>query len=191
MAKKLVTKQPKKPPLKLVYAKASSITGNPENWRTHPDGQLAALSEAINDESIGFAGALLYNEKTKRLIDGHARLEITDGDEFLPVLVGSWTPEAERKILLTLDTITNGAGIDPDALRTLLDSVEFEPGPLNDLVADLAARIAESNEPEAEPSEKDVPEILAVQVQCKNENHQQEVYNKLKKQGLKVKLLSL
>ncbi len=49
---------------------------------------------------VGWAGALLYNETTGRFIDGHARKKVSKGKK-VPVLIGKWTEEQERKILLT------------------------------------------------------------------------------------------
>src|ERR1044072_3550335 len=89
--------------LRLEWVEAGSLTANPRNWRKHPETQMAAIKGLIADPSIGWCGALLYNEETKRLIDGHARQKIVDPKTAVPVLVGRWSPQAEQKILLTLD----------------------------------------------------------------------------------------
>ena len=85
------------------YRTADELNENPANWREHPTSQLGALREVIDE--CGWAGVVLYNERTKRLIDGHARKKIARSKEKIPVLVGDWTEEQERKILLTLDPI--------------------------------------------------------------------------------------
>lgn len=56
---------------RLEYVDAATLAENPANWRTHPAAQISALNDVIAE--VGWAGALLYNERTKRLIDGHAR----------------------------------------------------------------------------------------------------------------------
>lgn len=60
--------------LRLEYRSAEELKVHPDNWRVHGQEQLAALKDVI--DRVGWAGALLYNERTKRLIDGHARKEI-------------------------------------------------------------------------------------------------------------------
>lgn len=93
--------------MRLEWVEAGTLTPNPKNWRRHPLEQIEALRSAIDE--IGWAGALLYNERTKRLIDGHARLEITDPNEIVPVLVVDVDEAVEAKILATLDPIAKMA----------------------------------------------------------------------------------
>ena len=97
MAKtKPAAKPPKKKPtppadppgaLRLEYRSPAELAENPLNWRRHPDTQLSALSDVITE--VGWAGACLFNERTGRLIDGHARrkVAIEQGCEKVPVLV--------------------------------------------------------------------------------------------------------
>lgn len=110
--------------LKLVYMKKSEIKGNPNNWRVHSKKQLGDLKNLINDKDIGWAGALLYNEKTHLLIDGHARLSIMGENDDIPVLVGSWDKDQESKILATLDPLCNMAETDIDMLSLILDDIK-------------------------------------------------------------------
>jgi len=105
-------------PLRLEYIDAAQLDENPKNWRTHPQAQVDALQGVL--EEVGWAGALLYNERTKRLVDGHARKRITKGD--VPVLIGSWTEEQEQTILRTLDPIAAMAEVNKELLGELLKS---------------------------------------------------------------------
>ncbi|GAH31909.1 unnamed protein product, partial [marine sediment metagenome] len=61
---------PPKAPLRLEMVRAGDLKDNPANWRRHPPGQLSALRNLIADPEVGWASPLLYNERTKRLIDG-------------------------------------------------------------------------------------------------------------------------
>jgi hypothetical protein len=129
--------------LRLEYVEAGSLTPNPSNWRRHPAEQLEGLDALIGDAEIGWAGALLYNERTRRLIDGHARLSVAKPTDRVPVLIGSWSPAAEAKILVTLDPL-GGMGIaDPDAYRKALDGLKFDDAALASMTQTLA-RFAES-----------------------------------------------
>ena len=77
-------------PLRLEWRSPAELADNPRNGRRHPEAQVAALTDAMAE--VGWAGALLFNERTGRLIDGHARRKVAlaQGAETVPVLVGSW-----------------------------------------------------------------------------------------------------
>jgi DNA modification methylase len=122
-------------PLRLEYRDAKELKDNPANWRKHPAKQLDALRDVIAE--VGWAGAVLYNERTKRLIDGHARKGLAKGK--IPVLIGSWTDEQEKKILATLDPIAALAEADLGALEAVLQGVQTESEAVQDLLKDLAA----------------------------------------------------
>lgn len=89
--------------LRLEWRDPSDLAENPRNWRRHPESQVAALSDIL--EEVGWAGAFLFNERTDRLIDGHARRKVAmqQGSKKVPVLIGSWDEATEAKILATLD----------------------------------------------------------------------------------------
>jgi len=112
---------------RLVWVKREDLHSrtNPRNWRTHDRRQMEALEGTLSRN--GWAGALLYNETTDNLIDGHARekLDLTKCDlpEWVPVLTGKWTAEQEREVLLTLDPITNQAGEDSTKFAALVNDV--------------------------------------------------------------------
>lgn len=107
--------------LKLEYRKASELEMNPKNWRRHPKRQREALGKIL--DQVGWAGAVLYNETTGRLIDGHLRRELA-GNELVPVLIGQWTEEQEQLILATLDPIGAMAGTEHAILESILRQVE-------------------------------------------------------------------
>jgi len=116
------------------------MDGNPRNWHLHPYAQEAALRDA--KQEVGWAGALLYNERTKRLIDGHLRKKIAKKRERIPVLVGSWSEEEEAKILATLDPIGMMAQVDKSALEALLASVRFESSAITSLLETMVGEAA-------------------------------------------------
>lgn len=89
----------------LVFAEASSLNEHPDNWKTHTDRQVNALDAEF--DTVGWAGAYLYNRATGNMLDGHGRNRTKEVKRrgVVPVLVGSWTPEQEEQILLHLDPI--------------------------------------------------------------------------------------
>jgi hypothetical protein len=114
----------KKEALRLEWWNPKDLTENPRNWRRHPPAQAAALRQMLAE--VGWAGAALYNQRTKRLIDGHLRKRLLSKGEKIPVRVGNWTEDQELKILLALDPIASMASADQAALDELLHSVQFE-----------------------------------------------------------------
>jgi len=121
--------------LRLEYLDPSQLADNPQNWRAHPSEQTEALKAAIDE--VGWAGALLYNEQTQRLIDGHARKEIKAGEK-VPVLIGSWTEDEEKKILATLDPLAAMAEANAEALAELLNEIETNSPALAEMMEALA-----------------------------------------------------
>jgi hypothetical protein len=189
--------------MRLEWVEAGSLTDNPGNWRKHPAAQMAALKELIRDKEIGWAGALLYNEKTGRLIDGHARRKAVDAKTPVPVLIGSWSEEAEKKILLTLDPLASLAVPDADALQALLDEVPLDTKALQGLGDNLLEQL-EAIESSRNGDElrsrgggggdggaggEGIEEQFKIVIECRNENHQRQLSRRFEKEGLKFNLL--
>jgi len=113
--------------LRLEWWEPGQLAPNPANWRTHPAQQVDTYRGI--KEQVGWAGALLYNEATGRLIDGHLRRDEAERDgERVPVLVGSWTEEQEALVLASLDPIAAMAEADEAVLGALLQDIEAESG---------------------------------------------------------------
>lgn len=105
--------------LRLEYVAPETLTEHPHNWKIHDRAQLDALGDLMG--AVGWAGALLHNERTGRLLDGHGRLAIARRSSApVPVLVGSWSEEQERQILLYLDPTGWMSRADAKALDALL-----------------------------------------------------------------------
>lgn len=149
-------------PLRLEWRKASELDDNPRNWRRHPEQQLDAIRGVIGE--VGWAGVLLFNERTGRLVDGHARKAIS-GEEEVPVIVGDWTEDQERTILATLDPIAGMAQADAVSLDALLREVNSSSIAVQELLAELAESagmysVEESQLPKI--GDSDHPEFLAM-----------------------------
>lgn len=103
----------------LVWADPRTLDPNPLNWKTHPESQRASLRASL--KSNGWAGALLFNRASGKLLDGHGRRDeaIRLGIESVPVLVGDWDEAGERRILQSLDTIGSMYSTDGEKLASL------------------------------------------------------------------------
>jgi DNA modification methylase len=152
--------RPQQPPLRLEYWVPDQLSDNPLNWRKHPEKQLSALKDVLAE--VGWAGALLFNERTNRLIDGHARKKLCKGKTRVPVLVGSWSEEQEKKILATLDPLAALAEADHGGLQALLQGVQTESAAVQDLLKTLAAgEVVPLFDPEATPGLTDPDDVPA------------------------------
>ena len=117
----------------LVWVDPKTIDDNPLNWRKHPARQKQAISASI--KANGWAGTLIFNETTGRLVDGHARKDVAirDGTDAVPVLLGNWTEEQEKHLLATLDPLGAMAETDAAALQSLTDSLKEDEEHLKDV----------------------------------------------------------
>jgi DNA modification methylase len=127
-------------PLRLEWRDPADLPENEQNYKIHTSAQLLALRAALAE--LGWGGALLFNERTGRLIDGHARKKVARRGEKVPVLIGSWSKEDEAKLLASLDPIGAMAQIDSDALKALLGSVRFESSAITSLLESFAGESA-------------------------------------------------
>jgi hypothetical protein len=154
--------------LRLEWIEAGSLSENPANWRRHSPEQLQSIKDLLQDPEIGWAGACLYNERTKRLIDGHARKSVADPRTPIPVLVGNWSEEAERKILATLDPVGAMAQGDPAAYAALVESITAESLWVRDLLHSTQAGLTALEE---EPEDAEEPSAALPQMECQPFEH--------------------
>lgn len=133
-------------PLRFEERRVADLTPHPGNWRLHPESQRVALRAML--ERTGHAGALLFNETTGRLIDGHLRREqalAAEGpDALLPVVVVAVSAEVESRLLAGVDGLIGMAGVDAAGLSSLLDELELGGG-LVELERSLAVLLGEAS----------------------------------------------
>ena len=122
-------------PLRLEYLDPGDLGKNPANWRFHPPSQLDAIETTIGE--VGWAGALLYNERTGHLLDGHGRKERYAGKGPVPVLIGSWDEPTEKKILALYDSLGAMAIADGAKLSALVDEVSGGEGAIASMLGQL------------------------------------------------------
>lgn len=187
----LVSKMSTERNLRLEWRSPAELAENPRNWRTHPDTQLAALTDVIGE--VGWAGACLYNERTERLIDGHARQKIAlaNGADKIPVLVGSWSEEEEAKILATLDPLAAMAEADEAKLKELLDSVHTQSEAINAMLEELVAEADKHDDvgTKDEAGSDVIPERFSVLVTCATEQQQTQLLERLTGEGFQCRSL--
>lgn len=159
---------------------------------------MSALRHLINDKAVGWAGALLFNERTGRLVDGHGRLEAVEPTTVVPVLVGSWAEEAEATILATLDPIAAMATADAEQLAALMADADLGDDALSDLKAQLEAQLGDDatgggsgggeGEGEGGGEGRTLGEAYTVVAHCESEEQQQEVFELLREKGIRARV---
>jgi hypothetical protein len=173
--------------------RASDLAPNPRNWRTHPDAQRDALRGVLAE--IGYAGALLARELADgrlELIDGHLRAETTP-DSLVPVLVLDVSEEEAVKVLLTHDPLSAMAQVDAERLGELLNTCEIESPHVVAMLADLEEGLLKANE-DVEHHERDevpIPESFQVVVECGSETEQEQLFERMRAEGYKCRVLTL
>ncbi len=175
--------------------RAADLRPNPRNWRTHPPQQQDALRGLLAE--VGYADALLARELadgTLMLIDGHLRAETTP-DAVVPVLILDVDETEADKILLTHDPLAGMATISEQHLQELLADVQTENAAVR-LLLDSVAQGAGSHLSGVggelpERPEVVVPESYQVVVECRDEADQETVYERMRAEGYRCRVLTL
>ena len=171
---------------------AAELRPNPRNWRMHPQSQQAVLRSLLAE--IGYAGALLARELedgSLELIDGHLRAETTP-DEVVPVLVLDVNAAEAEKILLTHDPLAAMAETDYEQLAALLAEVEFIGPEIEQLLQQLAhCQVETTGEGSSERGDVAIPESWQVVVECCDEADQREVFERMRGEGRRCRVLML
>jgi len=124
--------------VELAYMSPTEMVPNPANWRVHPQNQRGALKSVL--EQVGVVMPVLYNKRTKRLIDGHLRQDLAQGEGQgeMPVIVVDVSEDEEKLILATLDPLAAMATAGDALLADLLNDVEAESEDLQEMLDELA-----------------------------------------------------
>jgi len=175
--------------------KAADLKPHPLNWRTHPEHQRAAVLALVDE--VGLARSVVaYVADDDRslgelapltLIDGHGRREWMP-DESVTVEILDVNDEEARKLLLSLDPTAALAGRDDEALAQLREMATTDNATLEAFWAGLGDEPAPP-EPEEREDDTPTPEQYLILVTCRNERHQADLLEKLKKQKLTCKPL--
>jgi hypothetical protein len=171
--------------------RAAELRPNPRNWRLHPPEQQDALRGVLAE--VGYADALLARELpdgSLMLVDGHLRAETTP-DAVVPVLVLDVDEAEADKILLTLDPLAGMATVSQQHLQELLATVQTESTAVRAMLAGITPAAPGSVGGFAAPLEVHVPESYQVVVDCRDEMDQEAVFNRMRAEGYRCRVLTL
>jgi hypothetical protein len=117
------------------YAMVSpaDVIAHVQNYRKHPAAQRRALAATIAE--VGYVAPVIVNERTRTIVDGHLRVDLAREQkiEAIPVIYIDVDEAEERKLLSTIDPITNMATIDQAIFSALLETVKTESQVVSDL----------------------------------------------------------
>lgn len=172
--------------------RAGDLQPHPDNWRTHPQQQQEVLRGVLAE--VGYADALLARELADgslQLIDGHLRAETTP-EMVVPVLVVDLNDAEAARVLLTHDPLSALAGTDAEPLANLLSRTEFESEAVSQMLGRLAEKSGAMELAAIElPDEVEIPECYQVLVECEDETEQAKLFEQMRKEGRRCRLLTL
>jgi hypothetical protein len=171
------------------------LLANPLNFRTHPEEQVDALRGSMRE--LGWLKGVIVNRTTGHILDGHARVEEArrQGLSAIPVDFVELPVEEERLALAILDPITELAERNEGVLQELLGQVATEDPALQAMLYDMAPKEAAPPDDEAALAREreranTYSEQFGVVVMCKDEAEQQQVYERLRGEGLVCKVVT-
>lgn len=99
---------------------------HPDNPKTHPEAQLDSLEHSL--ARIGWIARPIWNKQTGYFLDGNGRIKLAmvSGQDRIKYDVVDLSPEEEKYILLTFDTLVGMAEPDAEKLLALMDDVGAE-----------------------------------------------------------------
>jgi len=174
--------------VELRRVRAAELLPHPQNWRRHPPEQQDAMRGVLAE--IGYADALLarkLDDGRLQLIDGHLRAETTP-EATVPVLVLDVDEAEAKRLLATHDPLAELAEADGEKLSALLSEVDFQSAAVTAMLDQLQQHTAGTS---GNADEVSIDESYQVVVECSDEVHQRDVYERLSADGLRCRLLTL
>ncbi len=115
----------------------TQLLANPFNFRLHNGPQRDALRGSLN--TVGWSQAVVVNQRTGFVVDGHLRIEeaLSRHEKTVPVLYVDLSPEEEAIVLATLDPIAAMADRDQERLNALLAEIHVDDEGLQALLDSL------------------------------------------------------
>lgn len=168
----------------------TKLRANALNWRTHPPEQRAALMRMMDE--VGWVQSVVWNKRTENLIDGHLRVEIAveRGERSIPVVVVDLSPEEERKVLASLDSIGGMATVNTENLGALLRDISLGEDELSGMLRKLGQRNGVLEIPDAEVKVAPARETQwMVLIECADEGQQTLLLERFAQEGLRVRAL--
>ena len=164
------------------------------NSRTHSDEQVAKIAASIKE--FGFLNPVII-DGDNGIIAGHGRVMAAQklGMTELPVVEASHLTEAQRRAYVIADNrLALDAGWDDEMLRVEfaeLEELGFDLDLTGFDVDELAILFDNAEQEEPTIENNDYVESFSIIVECKDEDEQEKIFNKLDSEGYKCRVQSL
>jgi ParB-like chromosome segregation protein Spo0J len=178
---------------KVERRKVKDLVPYAKNARTHSEDQIEQIAHAI--EQWGWTVPCLVDEKGG-LIAGHGRVLAAKqlGLDEVPVVVArGWSKAQKRAYVIADNKLTENGGWDDDLLKVEIGALQGEGFDLTltgfsmDEIGDMLGETAADGIEDAPESK--YKEQFGVIVICRDEAHQQEVFESLAGSGYEVRVV--
>jgi len=169
----------------------TSLVEHPRNYNTHPAEQIRLLAKIIKHQ--GWRNPITVSKRSGFVVKGHGRLAAAMllKTEKVPVDVQDYKDEASEVADMIADNrIAELAEADQDALKDLLVDDLFENFDL-ELTGYDDSLLSENNLKEEQDLSEKILETWKIEIDCKDENEAQSIFEKLNLEGLICRILTL
>ncbi len=179
--------------LKIEYVATDDLIPYINNSRTHSESQIKQIAASIRE--FGFTNPILIDDQST-IIAGHGRVMAAQllGLDDVPTITLEDLSEAQRKAYVIADNkLALNAGWDIDALSIEINQLADLDFDLNILGFDIEelTSILDGEKEGTEPKEESYSEIFNIVIECKDEEEQEKIFNRLDTEGYKCRVQSL
>lgn len=172
--------------MKTIKVKITDIKANPNNPRLIKDDKFAKLVKSVQEfpEMLEIRPIVVNTDMV--VLGGNMRLKACKEakiKELTVIVADNLTEEQQREFLIKDNT--SGGEWDWEVLANEWDSEELEEWGLDVPNFDI------NNETEQKDLSSTIESLYRIEITCKDEEHQENSYNKLIEQGYECRLLTL
>lgn len=180
--------------LQVIYLPISELKGYERNARTHSEEQIEQVAQSIL--KFGWTNPILVGED-KTILAGHGRLEAAKFlkmEEVPTICIKGLTKEQFKAYVIADNKLAEQAGWDMELLKVELEELadaDFDLSLTGFDNKELDKILGEFLEPQVKDISDELEPTYKIEIECESEMHQEEIFNKLEKEGLKCRLLTL
>ena len=174
----------------------TKLVPNPRNPNQHSDRQIELLAKII--EHQGWRAPITVSKRSGFVVRGHGRLLAAEalGLDEVPVDYQDYANEAEEWADLIADNrLAELSEMDNEMLKDLIQEIDaneidltltgFEEDEIEKIIGEF------NQQEDIKDLSDDLKEVYEIVITCENERHQEELFNRFTKEGLKCRILTL
>lgn len=179
--------------IQITYKPIQDLIPYARNSRTHSDAQVAQIAASIRE--FGWTNPVLLDGENG-IIAGHGRVMAAQklGETEVPTIeLGHMTDAQKRAYIIADNKLALNAGWDDEMLALELSDLSDAGFDLNLVGFDSVelGKLFDKNDEESELEEEKYSEIFNIIVECKDEQEQEKIFNRLDSEGYKCRVQSL